>query len=583
MKSDLMNSGNAMTTFLRRHGLLLLILCLSIPIKGVAAHNMPWDVDIVPVVQRNVQYGLPPVGTLSSVAAYNFPMLSWLHLPMQWLTGHVWWTIFLTMLLFNLLSTVAVYALGLSMFSQRVALVAAVLFTFSEVSISSAYTSWAQLLLPGFFAMTMLALWLWIDKEKGMYLAAAGVLATAAFMTHFSALLLYPAMFVVAIITGAKWQWRWLLVGIILVIALFLPYLQVQIERDFRDMRAFASQDVLVEYDVMQEFRAYQYGRPREQVAQPSQAETVTPQAPNNPSPPQINEVRPRWLRAIDYALEAPNWYWRAMTTAFGVSLRGISEAAPNLAVGATWFLRGQVLLFLGSIALALWQFVRDRSQHATIRAQLVDSGAGRVMLLIIFLTVMIALMIATRTIRNATYWTGFTSIELVIASYIVSVLPSRRAVMIVVAGLLIGYIGIQSSERVLRIVQHDDTQYTPYNVSIYRHVSAVVDYIAEDWAGDESLTVSYDILHDIPNLWWTPAWHSIDPSYRMGMNFDFLLSYHHGLTNTNTDPIGTVEDADYIIIYTPTLQDYDLTQYDIAQFGTIVVLKSINTETSEG
>ena len=53
-----------MPKFLKQHGLFILILILSLPIKLAAAQNMPWDVDIVPVVSRNVEYLIPPVGTL---------------------------------------------------------------------------------------------------------------------------------------------------------------------------------------------------------------------------------------------------------------------------------------------------------------------------------------------------------------------------------------------------------------------------------------------------------------------------------------------------------------------------------------
>ena len=158
----------------------------------------------------------------------------------------------------------------------------------------------------------------------------------------------------------------------------------------------------------------------------------------------------------------------------------------------------------------------------------------------------------------------------------LLSLLPDTKQMTTLIAIVLIAYIGIQNTERALRLIDHDDSQFSGYNVSIYRHVEAAVDYIAEDWDGGDQITVSYDILQDVPNLWWTPAWHSIDPSYRMGMNFDFLLSYHHGLENTSTDPIGTVDNADYIIVYTPSLENYELSNYTSSQFGTIVVLNPI-------
>src|SRR5687767_2495935 len=102
--------------------LFFLMMLLSLPIKLAAARNMQWDIDIVPVLSRSVEYTVPPVGTLSSVAAYNMPMLVWLHAPALHLTHNPYLAMLLTLLLFNLLSTLAVYGIGASMFNPRVGL-----------------------------------------------------------------------------------------------------------------------------------------------------------------------------------------------------------------------------------------------------------------------------------------------------------------------------------------------------------------------------------------------------------------------------------------------------------------------------
>ncbi|MGJ3237177.1 MAG: ArnT family glycosyltransferase [Anaerolineae bacterium] len=563
---------------MRRHGLFMLVLALSVPIKIMTAHNLPWDIDIVPVVARNTDYLLTPVGTLSSVAAYNLPMLSWLHLPAQWLTGNVWWTIMLTMLGFNLLSTTALYALGLAMFDRRVALIGATLFTFSEVGVSSSYTAWAQLLLPGFFAMTFLCLWLWIDRQRGVWLALAGIVATMAFMTHFSALLLYPAMLVIALLTRAKWQWRWLLVGAGAVFLMFLPYLRVQIERDFADVRAFARQQVLVDADVMAQYEIYKPGyrsQPaREPLNPPESIEQVTEDLSEAGAIESLPDVRPEppphWQRALDYAWQSPRWYWQALTYAFKISTPTLSTTFPILAPMLTLFYGMREVLMLLCIGAVSLQVIRQR-QHPAV---LTCTPAGRWLLLLIANLTIITLMILTRTINNSSYWTGLMSLQFLMIAYSTTLLPHRRTVTVGLLLVMIAYMGLQSGERVLRIMQHDDDSFSPYNIAIYRHVEATVDYIAQDWQGGDAVTINYDIIEDANYLWWVPAWHSIDPSYRMGMNFDFLLSYHHGIENRNLEPLGRTEPADYIIVYTPSLDQYDLTQYSSARFGSIVVLK---------
>jgi len=69
-------------------------------------------------------------------------------------------------------------------------------------------------------------------------------------------------------------------------------------------------------------------------------------------------------------------------------------------------------------------------------------------------------------------------------------------------------------------------------------------------------------------------AWNSVDQGYRMGMSYDFLLAYQHGLTNRNQDALGLAEDADYVVVYLPGLVRYDSNRYEMHSFGAIVVLK---------
>ncbi|MEO1287515.1 MAG: glycosyltransferase family 39 protein [Chloroflexota bacterium] len=414
-----------MPPFLKHHKLILLIWLMSVPLKLFVAQNMPWDIDIVPVVARNAQYTLTPVGTLASVAAYNLPMLEWLHLPAQWLIGDVWWTIVLTLLTINLLGTLAIYGLGKSMFSQRVGLVAGILFTFSEVGVSSSYTAWAQLLLPAFFAMTLYTLWLWVKHEKGYWLAISGIIATVAFMTHFSAVLLYPAMLAFALVTRAKWQWNWLIIGAIIIGLFFAPYIIFQIERDFIDARAFITQEPLVSNAILAQYESYKIEyRSLETPTDTDNTQSVTSSPPVEPSP---RIVRPRWQRVIDYALEAPIWYWRAMTTAFITQTRAINQAIPQLAPITRTFLTLQHVLLVLSISTALFHYLRNFKKQKSLTA----TPSGRLLLVTSFLTVYIAIMLLTRTIDNSSYWMGFMSIQYLILAYAVSLVRVRSMMAI--------------------------------------------------------------------------------------------------------------------------------------------------------
>ncbi|MCA9916218.1 MAG: glycosyltransferase family 39 protein, partial [Anaerolineae bacterium] len=198
---------------------LLAVILLSIPVKLIAARLLVWDLDFVPVISRGRDFlhngTFPAYGTLSSVAAYNMPLLVWLQIPLLTITKHVPTVLIGTQLIFNLLATIFLYRIGSRFFNGRIGLAAAALFTFSEIGISSAYTAWAQMLLPGFFIFTLYNLMQWAYSGRGWFLGGAIFLATAATMTHFSAILLYPVILVFGVITHARWSKRGLTAGII--------------------------------------------------------------------------------------------------------------------------------------------------------------------------------------------------------------------------------------------------------------------------------------------------------------------------------------------------------------------------------
>lgn len=568
-----------------RHHAWWLVWLLSLPAKLLAAQHMPFDVDYVPVLSRGYEWlqggAFPAVGTLSSVAAYNMPMLPWLHLPALALTQHAYSAFLLTMLAFNLVSTGAIFRLGCGMFNWRVGMIAATVFTFSETGVSSAYTAWAQQLLPGFYALVALCLWEWYAQRRGVFLALSGVIATAAVMTHFSAVVVLPAMLVFAMLSRARWQMRWLLIGIAGSVLLLVPYWRVQVERDFADVRAFLSQTPLVTPDILAQ---YEYLKPGggplltpatasvDAVAPPSEPETTgeTPAAvPQHPTPPS------RLPRALAFALSVPDQVWRSLNLAFSGSYHGLGALHPGLArVGSAWLGVWQIVFWATTLG-TIWGWVRRRVSQPEEPAM----SAVRAFWLLSMILTVVGMLIVTRNSDQPTYFGGLVAWQgLLIAHGLDAArawVPPRWHKGAIIA-LVVGFAALSSAERIARVALYDATQHSIANVSHYRFIEAATDHIAADWAGDETLTVSYDILPESRNLWWVVPWHTVDESYRMGMAYDFLLALHHGLHNTNADPIGTVDEADYIVVYEPALARYDTAQFSRARFGTIYVLEPL-------
>ena len=547
-----------------------LVLVASIPLKLAAAQNMPFDIDYVPVTSRIDMWlnggAFPVYGTLSSVAAYNMPALQWLHMPAYLITRNAGLSMLITMLLFNLISTWAVFRLGKRMFSPSIGLIAATLFTFSETGISSSYIAWAQQLLPGFYVLVVLCLWEWSEQGKGIYLALSGVIATLAVMTHFSAVVLFPAMLLFAILRQVKWQWGYLAGGAIAVILLLMPYMLFQVERDFADLRAFLTQESLVQ-EIRLEELAYlkpeggdlplDYRNPIPVTEEISNEPTAEPRYPNIPV----------WFKDLGKTIiRLPQIFYRVTNLAFAMGDAGLQGIHPNLAMLAQVTISLSTLLFwTASIRIILRWLQADQKLPTASDISL-----------LIFIFILILTLLFTGNQNQPTYFMGLVGLQFIIVASWFDAKNMPNLWRIILVGFVALFVLTNSTERSARLIQHDNAVFTPYNVGIYRHVDGTARAIADDWQRD-TVTISYDILPEMRTLWWVVAWHSIDDHYRMGMNFDYLLQSQYGVTNTNDSPFGLADNPDYIIVYGESgLSRYDVDQYRIMREGAIYILKPL-------
>lgn len=251
----------------------------------------------------------------------------------------------------GLLGALALYDLG-RRWHGLVGLLAAALFSFSESGVSGAYTAWAQLLLPPFFAMTYAALWRWFDdgRHAGLWLAVSGVVATMAFMIHFSAIMLYPSMLILALLKRARWHWGGLLLGGLLSLALFAPYLVFQAERGFVDVRAFLTRTTAASPGAMQAASAYKpenIGQAPPESIEDAPIRTESAAAPQDVFP---GPESSRSGRALAFALSVPRWIILGFGLAFsyGTSVTGAVYTLLALSFGLT------TVLSLGQAAARL-------------------------------------------------------------------------------------------------------------------------------------------------------------------------------------------------------------------------------------
>lgn len=567
----------------RTYMLFVFILLLGVPVKLFTAQNLVWEMDIIPVVARTTNFiggdPFPVVGTLSSVAGYNMPGLIWLNAPAIIVLGDPWLAMVFTQLAFNLVGTAYAFVLGATTFNRRAGLAGAAVFTLMENSISGSYTAWAQLIMPTFGLMVVTHLLLWIKREHGGHLAAGGVAAVYGFMTHFAAVVMFPAMLLMPLVSRARWQLRGLLIGAGISALLLAPYMIFQVERDFVDLRAFATRDAMVP----DELAVYEYLKPgaeddpRFAAAHGEEAVAALEDAPEE----EAEEPPPRIVRLMEYAVNFPRYVFDGLfmfNTLFPFT-HPFDGEEPFRTAGYLVLYGARLVLALGlawSIVRSIQLVRRHRSRFMVARRTI----AGRSMtvgMLCLGTVIMLVLMLALPE-RQPTYYYVLQGIcWVLVVGYIdtalAAVLP-RRAQLVVLTAICALVMGLHSLDAVLRVTENDPDTFAGANAWRYRQIEAAADYIASDWGSTEDITISYDVMPLNRTYWWVPAWNSVDPLYRLGVPYDVLLEYEHGIHNTNMDPIGTVEDADYLVTYTDLLENHDVDMADVETFGVIAVVK---------
>jgi len=554
-----------------------LILLIGLLPKLIGAVNMGFDVDIVPVVMRGTDWlvggGFPVYGTLSSVSAYNMPMLPWLHLPALLITQEPRLVMLWTSLFVHLIGAAAVYRLGADAFNPRVGLLALIFFTFSDTGIYGSFTAWAQLWLPTFFALVLWTLFRWWRTGGAGWLAASGVLATVAFMLHFGAVLLFPAMLVFALLTRSRWRPAGLLIGGLLVVLLLAPYLSFQLERDFADLRAFFNREPLVGAEAIAQ-AAYlkpegpplipPYDAPPPTPGTPSGMAAPTPQTDVTTAPPTVQ--RSIVERLLSYALTVPEQYRVAFWLAYRSDPAGW-QSTPVYALAVLFNHLLSVAFWIGA-AWALWAWRQG-------------AAWGRHYgLMLVFLAVIQAGFVLTRTPpwEQPSYYPGFVSVQLLLSAVavdrLVRWLPGVRLQRALLVGVAVLAILFGGGDRILRVLQHDDAADKPLNLWLYRQIDAVTTLIAVAWPEDE-VVVRYDLLPEARNLWWIVPWNAIDADYTYGLPYDYLLRHKHGVRNLNQNPTGWADDPDFIVTTLPGVARYpDAAAHEIARYGRLVLLR---------
>ncbi len=552
-----------------------LLIAASIGVKLVAAQLLVWEADYVPLIARGSAWldggAFPVVGTLSSVAAYNLPFLVWLQLPALLLTRHVPTVLIGTQLAFNLLATFAAYRLGVEFIDERAGMIAATLFTYSQIGISSAYTAWAQLLLPGFGVFFVYYLYRWKVTGRAGFVALTWLVATAAFMTHFSAVLFFGVLAALWLILRLPWNARGVAAGALLSVAMLTPYLVFEVGQEFADLRAFFTRSHRIDTQTLAQYAHLKPEAPSSQADAPHAAEAPPPE-------PALPEGRLQ--SGIHYALSLPGHALIALRLPFQGELLSLRAQLPSLVPLEVALQVALEACFWIGCGFALVRCRRNWRSITAIPALLCESAAGRTLLAMLVMLGLLAGLLVVRATpdENASYYTSLLCLQYLVCAYgLRCLVGERRQIMRVCLALVLIWASLNSLDRVLRVAGHDASLHSAHNMSLYHSIEAATAFIGDDWDGGAALTISYDMLPELAQQWWIVPWHSIDPMYGMGMAYDFLLESQHGLRNRNDHPLGLAADADYVVTSQPGSARYDTTSYHVKRFGAIVVLKRLS------
>lgn len=561
-----------------------LMLLAGAALKVYSSQLMTWEVDYVPLIARGqawLQGGpFPAVGTLSSVAAFNMPFLVWMQIPALLISNNVKLVLLGTQLSVNLLTTCIIFRLGGEMFDRRAGLLAAALFTFSEVGIASAYTAWAQMQLPGFFALVALLLYRW----KREYWAWAGaltlILATAAFMTHFSAVLLYAVIALMIIVLRLPVNRRAVQVGLLVSAVMLAPYLAYEARVNFVDLKAFFSRRNTISAEVLAE---YDHLKPAPRIQQ-----TAAPASVDEGS---TEETETRLERGIAWLIETPLQVIAGLRQVFNTDLGNLRGHQPLLhALFSLLRFLLEACFWLG-IVHALYRCLQaPQSQRAASTANqrslinslrlrqnsLLGSPAGRNLFLLLFALLFIVGLVLARAEPDGqqSYYYALIGLQFLICAYGIHTLAARRKLQALAAALVLLYAALGACDTVIRVANHDRARHSGQNLSLYSNMDDAAGWLASDWSGGSAITVSYDLLPELSQHWWVLPWSTVDESYRLGMAFDFLLASYYDLENSNRSPLGLAEDPDYVFTSPPGLQRYDLERFQVRRFGAIHLLK---------
>ena len=524
-----------------------------------------WGADMVAVIKVAEQFsknGIFPIkGILSSIAAYNMPGLVWLLLPASLVFCDPSHIAMATGIPLNILAAFILFKLASRSMHRNLAFACMIIYCLSPWTFQSSRSLWAQHYLGAFYIFIAYFLVKWAIDRKALYGQAALIFIVYATMIHFSAVILMSAWGFVWLLWNPPMRFSRLFPALFICTILLSPYLHFEMERGFRDLKAFIVGKSLLD----------EHLKPLKQSVDNSTCESsVTIKSLG------LSVARaPKGLLQLLTANFLPV-FWKANVTAISFS---IYQCILGFA-------------FIGGLGSIFFQTIKTIIAHFRLFCDNRETGSPKgfvsffdereqtywiLLIIIIIPMLVIALMGYNQRTSFALpfypfqYIVGFLFLQLVNSS----LLFKEKFKHIVSTSITIILVVVECSVFCFYIFYPTVGGHSPRLDEEKFLQKRIANFIVNDMKSNNinEPLISYDIVKERQDWKFISKYNSLDPIYHVGMEFNYFLEKYPGIILPPPVADGLRADARYVIVFQGGAKRYDRTRYMKYDFEHFAVL----------
>lgn len=582
-----------------------IVLVLLVTALGVALTMQGWRsripaFDLLTYIHSGREFlasgVLPQYGDTGSYGSFGPVGTAWLMMPSMLLFDDPRLSEYAGTAMLHLATLLGILFLGRHYFNKWCAYLAVILYGLSHHGLFLAGSLWPNGR-PDFYVWVALFVTLWVSRNDAKFLAAAAAVWAIGMQVDMG---IAPAIFIfptVWIYYRPPIRLRPLLVGAVLALLVWMPYLRFEASRGFSDIR---SQLLLQNIFPARDYKAAWCDPGRTLLSLPSADDSVSGAdlAVSEASMSAVSALRGlgagleqklqsnffasapiRGAAAILFLftltgilflstkregdrawLFIPHWLWGRwlVVGATGLILAGLlfnevlvaRYLSPDGVLGAatvsrirliqTAVLLGGTLILLEKPLARLADHVLERSgrEHGAVQGR-------RIALLALCLGVpWLLLLIVAEPGKPERFWWLWPIQILFLAAFVTVLLPLLRARIWLVGIVLVAVASVIVVNPFMRwrVTSWMEDGWSGPDADQIR----VVEYISDrlNMSGQDRAAIGYQTFI-YPFM---ARYHTLNPEYKVGAEFDLLFSYRHNVTNTNQCAEGLSQDDDYRI-----------------------------------